>query len=505
MATEIVLGYIRQAEPPYFDQGSKFALRAPSGGGGDGTYHLSGGYYDLEIIQPIAGLDTKNRFYKAYPGLEFNVRLAVIGGYFPYEFELTTAPAGMSIDGRGEITWSSPTESGSPHSITAVVTDANGDSTSVSWTLTVTTSGFRFIDAVNGTSAASGGNGSIGNPWRSMIDFYGGTTNADKNTDTYADEFLYWRAGTYQMDAHREDSDRRTPFVNDNKPQVWLAYPGETAVIDLANAYISVYAGGDNLYIDGIEFNVNSNVRGMGIVVVGSADNVTMRKNTFYGITNGFSGGNNALVFIGSDSTNGYNWAFQDNTMSGVNEGYGILGYAAQKVLIENNQYSSISPHPVGPKESTGRWVVRQDEFSSNSGNSISLQYSDTGALLSGDIEILYNLVNNGGGKVRINSNFTDNGLPVYTYRNTFVCEVEVNNAETTNGPFSFTENVIINETAHPEKIERVAIADASRVIVTDNLTGASAGSIVDGNGELTASYSEFIGTRGHVIAEIVE
>ena len=51
----------------------------------------------LEIIQPKAGLSTTNRFYKAYPGLEYNVRMAVIGGAYPYIYSLTTAPNGMTI------------------------------------------------------------------------------------------------------------------------------------------------------------------------------------------------------------------------------------------------------------------------------------------------------------------------------------------------------------------------------------------------------------------------
>ena len=39
--------------------------------------------YPLEILQPEAGLENlveTNRFYKAYPGLEYNVRIGVIGG-----------------------------------------------------------------------------------------------------------------------------------------------------------------------------------------------------------------------------------------------------------------------------------------------------------------------------------------------------------------------------------------------------------------------------------------
>ena len=107
--------------------------------------------YPLEITQPQAGLDTTNRFYKAYPGLEYNIRLAVISGSYPYVHELTTAPTGMTIDATtGEIQWDNPTTSGSPHSVTAKVTDSDSSTDTGSWTITVTTDGFYFLDAVNG-------------------------------------------------------------------------------------------------------------------------------------------------------------------------------------------------------------------------------------------------------------------------------------------------------------------------------------------------------------------
>ena len=126
--------------------------------------------YGLEIIQPQPNLDTKSRFYKAYPGFEYNVRLAVTGGEFPYSFELTSAPAGVTIDNRGEITWANPSASSSPYNVTAKVTDAQTNTRSVSWTITVTTSGFRFIDAVNGKPADQGGDGTKNNPWKSLKD-----------------------------------------------------------------------------------------------------------------------------------------------------------------------------------------------------------------------------------------------------------------------------------------------------------------------------------------------
>jgi len=82
-----------------------------------------------------------------------------------------------------------------------------------------------------------------------------------------------------------------------------------------------------------------------------------------------------------------------------------------------------------------------------NEVNSINVLYSGTEAIPTGDIEISYNLVLNGGGRVKINSGFTPNGSKVYIFRNTFLDEVNVNKVTSTNGEFSFYDNVIVNET----------------------------------------------------------
>jgi len=43
---------------------------------------------------------------KAYPGIEYNYRLGVRGGEYPYTFSIVTAPSGMTIESHtGTITW----------------------------------------------------------------------------------------------------------------------------------------------------------------------------------------------------------------------------------------------------------------------------------------------------------------------------------------------------------------------------------------------------------------
>jgi hypothetical protein len=461
--------------------------------------------YPLEIIQPQPNLNTLNRFYKAYPGLEYNVRMAVAGGAYPYRYELLSGPSGMSIDGRGEITWANPTEASSPHSVSVRVTDSEGKTQSVNWTITVTTSGFLFVDAVNGTPASQGGTGTRSNPWKSMKDVYGGDDYNSKHSDHHPGAFVYWRAGTYGIDAYIEDcpGECRVPWTG-RRPLVWLAYPGETPQINFnlpghKDAFIQFYTGISNLYIDGFDFNNNGNTRGK-TIAVSQSGNTVFRRNIFRNLTNGWTGGNNSHLFY-TGSGGEYN-AIQDNVTYGnaqVN-GYWLLGYVSPKTLVENNDVSTIGAHPIGPKSGVTKWTIRGNYLHNNSLNSINIMYGGSYGT-PGDYEVCYNLVVAGGGRVVINDqSYKASGFPVYVYRNTFMDEVLVKWVTSTNGPFEIRDNVIVNETSHPDKIQRTSIEDPSRLIISDNLTGSRSDNIVDDEGNLTSNYSSYVGSQGHQI-----
>ena len=467
--------------------------------------------YPLEILQPEAGLTTTNRFYKAYPGFEYNVRMGVIGGKFPFMYSLPTAPAGMTINSStGEINWPSPAASGTPYSVTANVTDAENTTRSVSWTVLVTTAGFLFVDAVNGTSTALGGTGTIGNPWKTIKDMYGGDTDAAMRADFHPGEFVYWRAGEYQMTGYLSDDGTgtygdgmRMYFRGNTKPQVWLRYPGDAKpIFNQDEAHIYFESGGRDVWLDEMDFRSENNPRHMGMNIASSRQNVMIRRCDYSGIVGGFQGGNNALLFIKLWGL-GTNFVIQGNTFSDVDQGYGILNYRTTKVLVEDNLFdtigtdSQVNGHALGMKVMAHRWDVRSNTFRNNALESITLHYSDYQPDVCGDIEIRHNVVEAGGGDVFINQSFESLGLPVYTYRNTFMDTVKVRAVRDTNGPFYFSNNVIINDSSSEDNVTQLDIFAPSRVILTDNLNGSSVDNIVDAQGNLTAAYAEFIGTRG--------
>lgn len=466
--------------------------------------------YPLEIIQPRGGLTTTNRFYKAYPGLVYNVRAAVIGGTFPYIYELTQSPQGMTINATtGEITWTNPAEAGSPHTITLRVTDQENTQQTVTWTITVTTSGVRFLDAINGSNnAARGGTGTgtISNPWKDMQDFYGGPTNitdgtAAKANATYSGEFIYFRQGTYLANAMAIEAGERVSFLGNNKPQVWLAYPGETPVIETAGVAAPLFfgnSGADNIFFSGITFSATGGSKKI-LHIRAGANNVTLYKNVFNGNNfTGVTGQNDSLVFIMRSGDSGSRWSIQDNTAGGVlGNGYWLLGYNASRVLIESNWVSNVSGHSIGPKEGTAMWFIRGNRLTDNSSYGVNIQYSDTSGIQSGDIEVSYNYIKMPGhDAVALNTNHTINGKPIYVFRNTIIGNAVATKATETNGPFYFHNNVIINDVSG-DKITRTAIIAPQRLVIGNNLGGVAADNIVDANGLLTPAYASYLGTHG--------
>lgn len=89
----------------------------------------------------------------------------------------------------------------------------------------------------------------------------------------------------------------------------------------------------------------------------------------------------------------------------------------------------------------------------------------------------------------------------IYVYRNTLVGRVRVRNTDSADGPFYFSNNVIVNNdggTPSGSHIAYESVSAPNRVIQGSNLAGYPGDNIVDTNGNLTAAYASYIGTHGH-------
>lgn len=450
--------------------------------------------YALEIIAPRAGLTTANRYYKAYPGLVYDVDVAAIGGTYPYTYSLANAPSGMTINATtGRITWPSPTEQANPYPVSVTVRDSAGATASVSWSILVTTSGFRFVDAVNGRRASEGGDGSRANPWRSIADWYG-----NKYDTSSRGAFLYFRSGTYRTaDAPIEDGIRMA-MAGSNKPLVWLAYPGESPVIDTTNSHICIYTGSSNAYFDGFAIqNFNTN---FGIRIDSNGNDVVFRNNRFSNLAAGWGGtGTNAsALMIANGGSVGRYWSILNNQFQGVHDvGYGILGYLTNRTLVQGNQFSDFTvsqSKAIGPKAANSMWFIRDNRINISAGQGIWVDTYQSGSETTRDIEISYNLVKVGSGHALWIGQEPATYGEITSLRNSYIgARAVVDNLTSSNGPVSFRRDVIVNDTSAANKI-----TTSGNVVTSELLTGSTSAGIVNSAGDLAGSYVQYVGTRGY-------
>lgn len=461
--------------------------------------------YPMELVLPRAvgtapasgndAVTARNRIFKAYPGIEYNIRAVVVGGAYPYSYSLSNAPSGMTIDANtGEISWPSP--SGTTATPTITVRDAEGTQRSSPWTISVTTSGFRFIDAVNGSS---GGDGSAANPWRSITDLV--------NSSAAPGEIIYFRSGTYTAGTLPRVSVgspwERVEF-GERIPNIWIAYPGSTPTIDFGGASGVLWrVHSDNLYMDGF---TTRNSRVIGFQTGGGRYNVFRRlKMQDHNLARVNLDGSNAAFIMTtsaySDSNTGGNsttWGeylvIQDCEFTNAPVDMALKIYSQWKLLIEDNVFQRMN---IGTelKADMPQFTYRANKHYEVPGNSIGgnmHSYTTHG-------EILFNLVNVPSGQSAIDLNQDGQAKRVDVYRNTFVGRVRVRNVDTADGPFSLYNNVIVNSDPGTH-IYTENISDGSRITIRDNLVGTSSTGIVDATSSLTGTYTQYLGTRGYEV-----
>jgi hypothetical protein len=484
--------------------------------------------YPLEIIQPQPGLDTKSRYYKAYPGVPYRVPIGVLGGALPFAYSLTSAPPGMTIHhGTGVVSWPSPSPAGSPHSVTVKVVDAEGAEAAVSWTIAVTTEGFLFVDAKNGRHARGfgatpdgAGDGSMANPFRSMNDIY---QNDPANPESwrnsaFADHFIYWRAGTYALEGNIDVSPdpllRLLEWRGNSKPHVWLAYPGETVIFDHMQGPDANGAGfdfrdgnADDFYIQGITFR---NMRNHAIRTTRSR--LVFFENAFENLGPGRDGYNSSFImFTGRDLGSSHHVFVRDNVFRKGDTTAFVKAYGLTRSVFEGNTFADPSGDTEGLalKHANRHVDVRNNLFDGRfTTGAISGNWNDDG-----DLEIRFNHVKNAAntyvrhsldGAITINHDKLAR-FPVHIYRNTFEGNVIVRFAASDNGPFHIHHNVIINENAEPTPGSGLSfqdVEDPSRVVLSDNLSATPSQGMTDAHGNLTAAFSRFRATHGHQAAK---
>jgi hypothetical protein len=493
-----------------------------SGGSGSGAGGMQGtscaetpepARYPLELASPRAAgslpssdpgtpaMPSGHRIFRAYPGLEYNIRAVVIGGSYPFAYALSDAPDGMTIDpGTGEIQWPNP--SGSTATPTISVTDCEGTQVSSSWTITVGTDSFRFMDATNGSDDNAG---TLESPWQTI---------AKLQDSGMPGEIVYFRGGTYSTSGTEVDGGggtwARVDMNGSYNPVQWIAYPGETPVID--NAYgdgggtgqFVRFSGSEThpVYVDGFEI-VGSWDKAMQFGS-GSCDYPVFRRLDIHDIAEAIDGSNSAgIMSLSNYADPSWYSAFQDNDFHDNGPG-GIKQYSQKKFLWEDCKFRDSGDGP-DLKSHVIRFDVRRCEFYGNSGARRGL----FGNMNEGEAgnerasgEVRYNrMLGIDDPYVYVMDVNQDSmaGL-IHLYRNTWVGTVRVWHGDSDDGPFHFTRNVIVNSNEGTDHITLEDVSDPSVVTYTDNLAGTPAEGIVDADGNLQGSFTSFIGSRGHFI-----
>ncbi len=279
--------------------------------------------YPLELVLPrmpdtspspkddSPEISAGHRIFRAYPGLEYNIRAVVIGGSYPYHFTLSKAPYGMTIDAQtGEIRWPKPQPGQATATIT--VTDAEGTTQSSAWPIIVAPESFRFVDAKQGNDANPG---TLDAPWRSL---------AQVKASEAAGATIYFRTGVYRttdMTASGSEGDvwHRVEYNGRFHPVQWLAYPGEKPLID--NDYVAgrsqgrfirlTGAGRNPVYLDGLEI---TNSRHIGLQYgSGSCDFAVFRRLAIHNVAESIDGANSAgIMTLTSRGDPSWYTAYQD-------------------------------------------------------------------------------------------------------------------------------------------------------------------------------------------------
>ncbi|MDD5772933.1 MAG: Ig-like domain-containing protein [bacterium] len=449
----------------------------------------------------VDGMTLSNRIFRAYPGLEYNIRAAVLGGMYPYKFSWeANKPSWLSINkNTGEISGIAP-DAGFFNDIKIKITDSKGNSITAQWSIEVTTENFIFLDAVNGNPSVKNGGtatGTIDNPFRNVKDWYGTASSDISGFNNYQDYFVYYRTGIYYLDGYLDAN--RNMSCDGNKPSVHLAYPGEYPKFNMENGKIWV----DPIYIDGLEFY---NMKDYGIQTKAGKYYSTFRNLYMHGL-NPVSGINNqAFINVIADTNQGKNWIWQDCKFDSSKQN-GIEINNLDNSLIEDCIFTATNTHPIFPKIACSDLTIRNNIISGNKGDGIFAYLAADSTDInkkSANIEICFNNIYNCA-EAGLSVNAGSYGIQgLYAYRNTIQGNIGKESIKIENvgknppeGQYVFENNIIVNSSLKHIVFLNCSANAMNYIKNNNNLIGYAANNIVDSTGNIKISYLQYLGTYG--------
>lgn len=510
------------------------ALASASAGGTAFPYasgHFEPSTGTMVPVAPHSAMSIDHRYRRAYPGMRYDVAIAIARGSRPFRFRLLDGPVGLTVvetlplnveaNGPGDysrLIWPNPVLGN--HDVSLEVEGQDGTSVIIDFQINCTTAGWIFVDCINGhRSSANGGTGTgtISNPFLGMRDWYagsiGGTGGATKNDSTYADYFVVYRdsgASAYRTDdAFIEDasSTPRLAMTGNRKPMVHMAYPGETAKISLQGGMWIWYGNSQgNLHLGGLTFkdlSATSRAAAGFLLNIGYSgmNDCGFDRCKFERPTNqGQPSMNGSMVFAGHDVM-GERHYMMFCEFEGSNGHDFWLIYSLRHVVVEWNE------HP-GPNEAgssgTGHAYYFKDSWQNVTCAHIKALHADNDAHLfrfdgwqseatPGGMEVVYCNMYSQVDAIQFGPESTNLGTDLHILRNTIHGgnpAVLVSNAQ---GTVKSTRNVI-RYTGSPLSNSTMTVT------ATQNLQAASG--LINSDGLLTGTdRTNYLGIRGHEAA----
>lgn len=465
----------------------------------------------MRLVYPRPDNETASwaRHRKAYPGLEYRIPVAIQGGAYPFRFQVISGPEGMAIGSTvwdpdyGILTWT-PAESSGIYTVKVLVTDQEYNEVTVEFDVRVTTDGFIFLDP----NVATSGTGTIDSPLKTFDDLHLGT----RHDRTYSGKILYLRGGTHQLTGP-EDSNGNFRISGDNKPLVWLGYPGETVAVDATRAVINMLdsGGGNDAFFGGFGLhNSRPDVANSRFFFFGGSNGqrATFFELDFRNLVRGTAGNDNpgAIVkFAGSYAENFtvINSSIQDYRAPMV----GSM-YQTRYAVIEGNRLGSSaigSTHEgIFPKANSDFWSIRRNVSTDQQSFGTAAIHQLMGGVDSQRMEIAYNLIvtidPSRGTAVRYNWSSGPRGYQstTWVYRNTLLGRLRGLDSEYN---ASFENNVLLNSDSGGVSGITMVLPNLT---IKDNLTadGTDASTMLDEKYRLKGLHREsFLGTHGHEIS----
>ncbi len=469
--------------------------------------------YDLEMMQPKpAGssrpsqMDADNYWFYAYPGIQYNRQIVCMGGKFPYVYTLSGAPAWMTVNSSTGIVSGTPTNTTTDDdaSITATCTDVASDTASQTFGVDVQTAKFRFA---SGSGSDSNDGLTPSTPFRTLDHVQNFSGN---NT------ICYFRNGTYDtvgMGTASSGRFLRVEWNGDAGPHCgqWVAYPGESPVIDgryLLNDVATplIRFTNANIVVDGLRFTRFWN-KAIDTVTLNNEGGI-VRRNTFDNIGEGADSQNSSALFT---TVNGFDvglgLAFFDNICDALDRVTCFKTYTQNKMVIARttirNSLDALDA-AIAIKGDHERVEIRETDCSNYGVQSSPVDNSV--ACIGGNMQTAHNVewrYNNlrrgGNGKVIL---INESAAPVPEQpvntisgpninRNTFMGRIDIR-SQTASGPWRFERNVIVNSDVGTgevyDGIHFNTYTDASVTSSTNDFKCTPSAGCVNANGLLIGS-----------------